>query len=236
MKIKNLFKISMLLAVILLFSGCLANNSIIHLPAYQGNMTEVKQAIQKGTNVDAPDIAGQTALMYAAEAGRMGIAKYLLSQGANINAQDTKFGRTPLILAIVGNQTIMAKYLINNGANVNIITKFNENSLHWVAVKGNISIAKILLDRGVNKNIRNIHGKTALDLAVEQNRDEIIHIIKNYSLKSDKKVDKYFSSSEKIKVVNETSINIKTPTKNIKKVEVKKTKSDKDEFNDWLSQ
>ncbi len=59
----------------------------------------LKQALTEGEDVDVQDEAGLTALMWAARAGRLSTAKYLVSQGASLERRDDSTGFTPLHFA-----------------------------------------------------------------------------------------------------------------------------------------
>lgn len=59
----------------------------------------LKQALTEGEEVDVQDEAGLTALMWAARAGRLSTAKYLVSQGASLERRDDATGFSPLHFA-----------------------------------------------------------------------------------------------------------------------------------------
>lgn len=59
----------------------------------------LKQALTEGEEVDVQDEAGLTALMWAARAGRLSTAKYLVSQGASLERRDEATGFSPLHFA-----------------------------------------------------------------------------------------------------------------------------------------
>lgn len=59
----------------------------------------LKQALAEGEEVDVQDEAGLTALMWAARAGRLSTAKYLVSQGASLERRDETTGFSPLHFA-----------------------------------------------------------------------------------------------------------------------------------------
>ncbi|CAN0586530.1 unnamed protein product, partial [Ectocarpus sp. 12 AP-2014] len=59
----------------------------------------LKQALTDGEEVDAQDENGLTALMWAARAGRLSTAKYLVSQGASLTRRDDATGFSPLHFA-----------------------------------------------------------------------------------------------------------------------------------------
>ncbi|MBQ3763698.1 MAG: ankyrin repeat domain-containing protein, partial [Synergistaceae bacterium] len=63
-----------------------------------GDVTKVAEAIMNGSNVNAKNNDGWTALMLAALNGHADVAEVLLKHGADVNAKNI-FGRTALILA-----------------------------------------------------------------------------------------------------------------------------------------
>jgi len=56
--------------------------------AKRGDLAVVEQLLAHGTNVDAVDGWGATALMYAAQKGHVRVVKALLDAGANIDTHD----------------------------------------------------------------------------------------------------------------------------------------------------
>ena len=67
----------------------------------QGDLEGVKTILQSNAGfINEKDEEGATALHYAAFGGHRKIAQFLLEHGANINAQDAKFGATPAGWAI----------------------------------------------------------------------------------------------------------------------------------------
>lgn len=58
----------------------------IWFAAQNGDLQRVKKLLNQGTSVDKRDNAGYTALHYAARAGYVDVCKFLLSNGADINA------------------------------------------------------------------------------------------------------------------------------------------------------
>ncbi|NOT28164.1 MAG: hypothetical protein HOP16_18945 [Acidobacteria bacterium] len=69
------------------------------LNGFRDALAAVKLAIEFGNDIHAVDSRGQTALHGAAYTGSYPIVEYLVSQGANVNAQD-KSGETPWSLAM----------------------------------------------------------------------------------------------------------------------------------------
>jgi len=151
----------------------------LHVPASKGDLAAVKRAISKGTKVDKKDIAGQTALMYAAETGNLEIVKYLVEQGANINAVSGRKGRgTPLIYAAAANKVEIVEYLLKNGGDINATTPYqNETALIWAVASGHEKIVKLLLENGADKNITNRGGENVIDIAKKLDKVYMVELL-----------------------------------------------------------
>jgi ankyrin repeat protein len=123
--------------------------------------------------ITAPTPGAMTPLMYAAREGKIEAARLLLDAGSDVNAVDTnKIG--PLFMAISNNQTAMARFLIERGADIHAADSYGRTplfaaiemrnvDLHYVTFehmvtaedrKEILDFIKLLLDRGVNPNIR----------------------------------------------------------------------------------
>ena len=69
----------------------------LHFAAANGDIDRMKTLIAAGSDVNAFDELGFTALHYAAKSERLEAIAFLLSAGANVDAQDeSKAGNTPL--------------------------------------------------------------------------------------------------------------------------------------------
>jgi len=181
---KHIMKIVVIL-IVLFFAGCSANNQALHVPAGNGDIAKVKKALENGEDVNSQDIAGQTALMYASETGRIEIVKYLVQKGANVNAYSGRFGRgTALIYSASTGRLNVMNYLLDNGANINAVTVNNETALFYASAFGHIKAVELLLDRGANKEILNKDNKTALDIARQLNRAEVVSVLSGKAVKN----------------------------------------------------
>jgi ankyrin repeat protein len=68
----------------------------LHLVAKRGEEGVVRMLLQeKGSDVNAKDVKGQTALHVACAKGHVGVARLLIEWGTNLEARDLA-GRTPL--------------------------------------------------------------------------------------------------------------------------------------------
>ncbi len=175
---KNLFNIALVSLAVLILSGC-GSNKKLHIPAGNGNLNQVKLEIKNGTDVNLLDAADQTALMYASEKGQIDVVKYLVENGADVNIKGNKRSRgTALIYASAANRGMVVKYLLQNGALINDTTYNDETALHWASALGHSSIVRTLLKNKIDRTIKNHKGKTALDLAKNAKRVEVVTIFR----------------------------------------------------------
>jgi ankyrin repeat protein len=90
----------------------------------------------------------------------------LLSIGAAHHARD-RDGNSPLHLAARGGHDDAVLALLEYGAEVNALSKQGETPLHEVSGRGHKEIVQMLLFYGADPTIKDIDGRTALDVAIE---------------------------------------------------------------------
>ena len=86
----------------------------IHEAAGRGNIETVKQHLAAGTDVNAKDEEGWTALVYAIVKDREKIVELLIANGTDVNAKMSK-GWTPLDIAIEFEHSEIADLLRKHG-------------------------------------------------------------------------------------------------------------------------
>jgi ankyrin repeat protein len=89
-------------------------DSAMMLAALKGQLDIVRRLRAAGATLDPP---GWTPLIYAATGGHEPIVRYLLDQGANINATSPN-GTTALMMAIREHRLDVAELLLRRGADV----------------------------------------------------------------------------------------------------------------------
>ena len=88
----------------------------------QAWLNKVQECIKNGTDINAKNKWGWTALIKASEKGNLDIVEYLIKKEADVNAID-KNNYTALIHASLRGYLKIVKYLVENGADINIETK-----------------------------------------------------------------------------------------------------------------
>uniref|UniRef100_A0A8C8VN10 Ankyrin repeat and sterile alpha motif domain containing 1A n=1 Tax=Pelusios castaneus TaxID=367368 RepID=A0A8C8VN10_9SAUR len=125
-------------------------------------------SIWRGPNVNCFDSTGYTPLHHAALNGHKDVVEVLLRNDALTNVADSK-GCYPLHLAAWKGDSEIVKLLIHQGPSH---TKVNEqtekgSALHEAALFGKTDVVQILLAAGIDVNIKDNRGLTALDIVRE---------------------------------------------------------------------
>ena len=144
----------------------------------EGNLEEVKSAIDEGANVHAYD---DYALRYASRSGHLEIVKFLVENGANIHADDDY----ALRWASTKGHLETVKYLVKHGADIHA---HDDYALGFASAYGHLEVVKYLVENGAN-----IHADDDLALrwASADNHQEVVkyleRVVKKEKNKNNKK-------------------------------------------------
>ena len=106
------------------------------------------------------------ALAEAVRCNDLAIVKTLLEGGADPNCKD-KFRRPVLLKAVLGKNIDLVKTLIEAGADVNCQDAFKRPVLFAAIENADVeSVKELLSSPKINKNYKDVWGRTALDVAV----------------------------------------------------------------------
>ena len=106
----------------------------------------------------------EDALLSAVKDENITRVRTLIKAGANINRADWS-GGTSLIQAARSGNVAIAKTLLTSGANVDDAElQSGWTALHWAALRGDDTVAEVLLNAKADPNIRDQDGKALRDL------------------------------------------------------------------------
>lgn len=170
------------------------------------DIKNVHKLVENGSDINALDEKGRTALHLASSIGRISLVEYLVEHGANVHIKDS-FNKTALVYAIEKNRVkiiILLSKKVNETKNeivmnsifsaakegnitaiiifvenndVNSVDADGKTALHIASDAGNIDIVELLLDIGIDKNILDHDGRTALNYAKLSGNKEIIKLL-----------------------------------------------------------
>ena len=140
------------------------------------DISQVKDLLDEGLDVNGKNNNGWSALMIAASQGNMEMLKLLIEKGAAVDEKNTQ-GQTPLIFAAHWGHADVVMLLIEQGVNVNL-----QMGDGWTALIDSISmdhteVAKILIKSGADMNAKGKKGWTALMAAAYNNNAEIVNLM-----------------------------------------------------------
>lgn len=119
-----------------------------------------------GLNVDAPNPAGETALMLAALRGSVEWCQRLIEKGARVNRE----GWTPLHYAASGTNAKVISLLLDRGAKIDAAAANGATALMMAASYGSEDAVVLLLARGANAGLRDMRNQSAADFALGSGR------------------------------------------------------------------
>jgi len=145
--------------------------------ANSNHLDTIKFLISCGANINATRNTGITALMLASKTGSEKVVEYLIQNGADINLI-TNDGADAFIYATQYGNVPCAALLLEAGADINHMDK-DGTALHNATREGQYDSAKFLLDKGIDYNLKNPKGETALDIAKKKDNKRIISLLQN---------------------------------------------------------
>lgn len=137
--------------------------------AENGVTQKLESLLKKGAIVNSTDERGMTPLIAAAGANRTETARFLISKGAQVNAETFDDGVSALVSAARSDmdsfETI--KLLLENGADVNAADENGMTALMIIAEKMENRTLKLLIEKGADLNMTNRDMGTPLFIAKE---------------------------------------------------------------------
>ena len=135
------------------FAGAPANSPVADA-AQRGDLEEVRSLLRSGSDVNAAQNDGMTALHWAATRGHVEIARTLLYAGATVRATTRLGGYTPLHLAARAGHAGIAEILLDAGADPNAFTSTGVAPMHFAADADAAGVVEALVERGGDADAR----------------------------------------------------------------------------------
>ena len=133
--------------------------------AAHGDLASVQQALAAGTDIDTRDAHGRTALLLAASATHVDVARVLVEHGADPNAMDDRHD-TPWLVTGVTGSVAMGEVLLAAGADLTIRNRYGGVSVIPASERGHVEYVRWVVHTGIDVNHVNDIGWTALLEAV----------------------------------------------------------------------
>lgn len=118
----------------------------------EGQMTEARELVSAGADVNYYLRGDGTPLVIAARFGARDMAEFLIAQGADVNRAAPGDGN-PLIMASAYGHLDIVTLLIGSGADVNGVVHGDETPLINAARSNQLDVARYLVDRGADVNL-----------------------------------------------------------------------------------
>ncbi|RMF10289.1 MAG: ankyrin repeat domain-containing protein [Alphaproteobacteria bacterium] len=134
----------------------------------------IKTNALKGANVNARDDDGVPALVIAAEMRQPGVVKFLIEQGAHVNATTEREKETALMRAVAAGDKTSVAVLLYYGADPNMGDRLGETALMKAARTGKSEIVDLLIEAGADLHLGDNTGLTALDYAKRARKRQIV--------------------------------------------------------------
>ena len=119
--------------------------------ARDADVDQVRKLIAAGSDVNAPEADGSSALLWAAYQSSPELVSMLLEAGADANAANA-FGVTPLLQAARYGDAATIGALLKGGADIAKATREGETPLHAAARAGGVEAVKLLVQHGADVN------------------------------------------------------------------------------------
>lgn len=145
-----------------------------------GNLAEVKNLLEGAPQlVDTTDEVGRTPLHWAARGVHVDVLSYLISRGADVNAQDVNLV-TPLHSVCSRGHVVAAGILIDNDANLAAAMFDFSTPLHLAVSNGNADLVSLLVKNGAPLKKRDVREDTPLHTAAHSNKWDLVNLITSH--------------------------------------------------------
>jgi ankyrin repeat protein len=151
-------------AIVTLLANTDDKEPSLHKSALRGDLSGLKQQLEKGAEIDQKDGMGRTPIYYALAGGQSETAKFLLDRGASMNLK-TETQRTLLHQASRAGLLDIVRLLIARNMHVDAVSRPQNTPLHEAAGAGHKEIVELLISKGASIDSRAGGNRTPLYMA-----------------------------------------------------------------------
>ncbi len=145
----------------------------------EGQIDLMVAAVGDGAQIDAQDVDGRTALMYAAFNGHTDCVRWLLERGAAVGTCEN-LGRTALMFASTGPFPETVELLLEFASNPHDADEYEGwTPLMFAAGEGQIEVVRVLLENGANPFATDKDGDVAADHAAKTHHPEVEALLRD---------------------------------------------------------
>ena len=145
--------------------------------ARKGSLSEMKSLFEKDKRiVNAIDDNGSSMLILACYRGNIEVAKFLITNGADLNYVSDN--GTCLMACVFKSEFQLVDELIKKSVNLDLTDVNGITALMLGVQFKNVEMVKKLVNAGANKALKSKQEKTAFEYAVFSNNEEIINLLK----------------------------------------------------------
>lgn len=140
----------------------------LHLAAFHGHVNVMDILLKAGADIHARNVVGETPLLVATSKKHLHAVEWLLDRGADANAGSDQL-YTPLMAASRAGCADCVNALVKHGAQINAVNREQQSALHYAIWADEddaaADVIRALLAHGIDENLRDRMGNTALDEA-----------------------------------------------------------------------
>ena len=184
MRVTNGLRLLGMFGAMVLISGAMAPKpapparSPVADAAMRNDIAAMRKLLEQGSDVNAAQGDGMTALHWAAEHRDLAMADLLIHFRANVRAVTRIANYTPLHIASKSGSAAIVTALLKAGSDANAVTASGATPLHFAAASGNADAVTALLDHKADPNARESEwGQTPLVFAAAADRSEAIRVL-----------------------------------------------------------
>jgi len=137
----------------------------------------VRTLVAEHADVNATEVDGSSALLWATQRDNSEIVDILLAAGANPKAA-TRYNVTPLSLACTNGNVVIIERLLKSGADPNGVSEEGETALMTASLTGKVDAVKALLTHGADVSAKDpVKGQTALMWAASEGNAGVVDLL-----------------------------------------------------------